>query len=461
MLDKDRTRADSRPRLVACLTVAAMLCSTVQAQSTRRVEQASQLQSAQQDSRLTPAQQATQVRPAQPMLQVSSTGEQRLRSLARVLETRSASVWTQKPAALPDAAATTPSDSAVPEPEVVVPPIATAEAPGLQAVRLSSAERVDIQSHVARVLGAQQPSSISVFPDVIRSVDGEHPPVMAALFVQTSGPLTYKPEKARFESTLMVGALPLPGSASRHLAEPIHFQVLESGVAEPEVAIIDKSGVPYRRVVIATSSVEGPFTVHVATDEHPRGVPAAFQVSPTLFVQPERKSIQGLGLEQTRLIVTSIGFANPGGRKVALEVDDSAHLDAGQLTLDESGSAVATLRSDGVGTATVTAKIPGVTAAHALVVFAFPWMTIASTLLGGVIGGAIRLGSKSGRSRRWPKTVAALLVSMLVGVLVFGMTVLGANVLPVEFSVRVGQVFAFVVSALGAYIGTSLLTRGD
>jgi hypothetical protein len=53
--------------------------------------------------------------------------------------------------------------------------------------------------------------------------------------------------------------------------------------------------------------------------------------------------------------------------------------------------------------------------------------------------------------------LVALLISVLLGVLVFALYVLGVNVLPVKFGVQVGDLLAFAAAALAGWLGTSVL----
>jgi hypothetical protein len=86
-----------------------------------------------------------------------------------------------------------------------------------------------------------------------------------------------------------------------------------------------------------------------------------------------------------------------------------------------------------------------------------PWRTIWFSLAGGLVGGLIRIAPGLRRGFRRDRAAVALLVAVLIGSLVFGLIVLGVNVLPVTFAVRVGYVFVAVVSAVGAWLGTAAL----
>ena len=83
--------------------------------------------------------------------------------------------------------------------------------------------------------------------------------------------------------------------------------------------------------------------------------------------------------------------------------------------------------------------------------FAFPWAALIAALTGGLAGGFIRHHLKLTR--------ADLIVSVLVGALVAALYAQGVNALGLELSARTGEILTFVIAALGAFGGTTLLAR--
>ena len=84
-----------------------------------------------------------------------------------------------------------------------------------------------------------------------------------------------------------------------------------------------------------------------------------------------------------------------------------------------------------------------------------PWAAGAACLAGGVAGGLLRQapGRRVGRARR----AAEVGLAVLCGVVVWGLSVLGVNLLGVALPEHGGEVLAFVVGALGAFAGVKLL----
>ena len=79
-------------------------------------------------------------------------------------------------------------------------------------------------------------------------------------------------------------------------------------------------------------------------------------------------------------------------------------------------------------------------------------------MLGGLLGAAASFLLSSAKPGSWARRIFG---SAIFGAIVFALYAVGVNVLPVEPKVTVGTVLVFAVSALGAFLGPSLLpTRG-
>ncbi|WP_309611207.1 hypothetical protein [Sphingomonas sp.] len=85
-----------------------------------------------------------------------------------------------------------------------------------------------------------------------------------------------------------------------------------------------------------------------------------------------------------------------------------------------------------------------------------PYLTLAASAVGGLIGGLIRLlpGLRRGSARRF---LVGIAVALIVCMLVFGLYAVGVNVLRVDPKVKRGAALVFVISAMGAYFGSGLL----
>jgi len=173
----------------------------------------------------------------------------------------------------------------------------------------------------------------------------------------------------------------------------------------------------------------------------------------TLTLSPAR--LQGWGLETGEVLIAAADGAAAAKATVVLSAT-LGELDPKQLTLDDNGQAHALLRSTSIGSATLNAASPPFAPAALSVVYEWPLRFLLAAGIGGLVGGIVRCGVKRGVA--WRRVGLELLVSLLTGLIVFALFVLGVNVIGFALPARGGEVLAFVVSALGAFLGSQLLT---
>lgn len=327
--------------------------------------------------------------------------------------------------------------------------------------------RVNLQANEERIannvlasqLGAAgQAQAIAPFPGLVRQMDQQEREVNLKPYVLAGHALAWAADAGEFVGDIRIGVADIISQVhGRRLSAPLVFEVVESGIARPAQVEIDRTSPPMATIRISSKAPADPFTLRVVSSFEPAGIPIQLQVEPTLFVSTERRTIQGMGFETTQVHVSSYGADKPQDTVVTLTADPSAYFAQSRLRLDAQGRAETTLRSDSGGSVSLSATAPGFASVPASVQVATPWRTLAFSVAGGLLGGLIRLLPQMRRGKSIRRWWIALLVSVLTGALVFGLMLLGVNVFPVEFAVRVGQVFVFVVSALGAWAGVAAL----
>jgi hypothetical protein len=172
----------------------------------------------------------------------------------------------------------------------------------------------------------------------------------------------------------------------------------------------------------------------------------------TLTLSPAR--LQGWGLETSELLIAAADGAT-AARATVLLAATQGEINPNQVTLDNNGQARAQLRSASIGTATINASWAPFAQASQSVDYEWPLRFLLAAGVGGVVGGVVRRGAKRGAS--WPRIGLELLVSVSTGLIVLALFVLGVNVLGFALPARGGEVLVFVVSALGAFLGSQLL----
>lgn len=312
------------------------------------------------------------------------------------------------------------------------------------------------QAVSATILAGASQDSVTVVPDIlrVRDVDGEVVDLKA--YVLAGRPLRYVESTSTYSASIKMGVFPVTeGSSSRKLSAPIVFEILDGGIAKEAIARVEQTSPPYVEVTLEFSSDPQPRSVRVSSPARRYGVAVPLTVQPSMQLIVERPEIQGYGLETSKIIVALTGVDKLAGHPVAFS-SAPGYIEMKSTTTDEKGHLTATLRSEGTGSSLVTATIPGVARATQDVVFTFPALTLIASLIGGLVGGTIRLLSANFKLTL-TQFFKDLFVAALIGGLVFGLYTVGVNTLPVQPTVAVGTILVIVISAVGAYLGNLAL----
>ena len=289
--------------------------------------------------------------------------------------------------------------------------------------------------------------SLVTLPGVLRQADEAGNVVQFKAFAIAGRPLVYDAASRVYRGTITLGVTNILPGDPVSLAAPVVFQILDADSAEPAETRFESTSPPFKTVQITLSAVR---PVQVLSALIPDGgVSISLRLNPMLSIEPGQDAIDGLGLEATPINISLLGVEHPGGRVVTLSTD-AGHLEPTRVQLDEQGNASVTLRSGSVGTAHIRATV-GADRAETTVRLNFPWVTLLASLLGGLAGGFVR---SRGLSKR-----RALAVAAVWGLIVFVCYAVGIKLLPFTPTVTVGVGVVFVVSALGALLGTGLLKR--
>jgi hypothetical protein len=128
-------------------------------------------------------------------------------------------------------------------------------------------------------------------------------------------------------------------------------------------------------------------------------------------------------------------------------------------TFDAVGRSRTTLRTDGVGEVVVKAEYPSYAPGEDNVTVIWPLFTLGAASLGGLVGGVLRLAPRVPNRISALKFAIGLFTAVLLGVVVFALYVVGVKVLPVDFGVQTGDIFAFACAALAGWLGTGVLPQ--
>jgi hypothetical protein len=325
-------------------------------------------------------------------------------------------------------------------------------------VRLPPQQETAAREVVAEQVAAAalvEAGTVQSFEGVVRQVTDADVEVQLKPYVLVGEPLKFVEDAGWFAGSVAIGVADLiGGSGQGKLSAPLLFQVLETR----EQKSLDHVSPPYEYIDVSTEAAGRPVTLRIASNFSREGIAVTIPVEPTLLVEIDNDNLRGLGIQTTRVTVRAVGGTETPTGTVSLSAR-GAFLDDDAPEFDPQGLAHAELRSDSPGRVVVRATATGYTAGAMPVTILWPWQTLTATLVGGVIGGFLRLGSRIRRNTNWLHFVIGLIIAALTGVLVFALYVLGVKLLPVTFGVEVGDLFAFAAAALGGWLGTGVLPK--
>jgi hypothetical protein len=348
------------------------------------------------------------------------------------------------------------------EPNPAPPAPAPSPAPAkVELVKTTASDEALLQRAIAGH-GSLQPalssqgSSLITLPGVVRMAETEGAPLQLKPFILVSQPLQ-RDSNGQFTGELLIGVSEIADSDEvRRLPTPLLFEIAGAVRSVPERVLLDTTSPPFRRVRVWLNAAQGAAAkLLILSLLDKQGTSIVLPVAGELDLDTASGSIEGWGLETTKI---QIALSNPGdavNRRVSLHVEPSGYLDNSMLKLDEDGSGEAELRSDGIGTARIRATSAGLAPATATIVYRLPVRTLGASMAGGLLGALVSLMTAPQRRK---KPAIRLIGASLFGVMVFALYVVGINILPLQPKVTVGAALVFAVSALAAWLGPTIST---
>jgi hypothetical protein len=376
-----------------------------------------------------------------------------------------------------------PPESAEPPPGVAEPAPAPAEAAAAEAatpvvgdviprphrgqllyVRLDPPAEQVAQTLLAEQVAAvdtQSAGTLKSFQGAVRQLAEDHQEVQLKSYVLVGQPLQYDPASKLSVGTVLVGVADLFGEGGpRSLTVPLQFEVLESALVDPHQVALQVTSPPYQSIRVTSRVIGQPVTLRIASNFSLEGVSVQVPVEPTLIVDVDGDTLRAFGMQTAKITVSAIGGNTKPQGTVSLSAPRAFLPDPAPPAFDEQGIARATMRTDSPGEIVVTAVAAGYSPGTSLPVkVIWPWPTLVATSAGGFIGGFVRLAGRVRKGMNVGRFIVGLVVSIFVGVIVFALYVVGVKLLPVSFSVEIGDVFAFAAASLAGWLGTGVLPQ--
>lgn len=333
-------------------------------------------------------------------------------------------------------------------------------------VQMNSQQLADMRTAIWRQLmespgvdlnpSPTSPDDIAVLPGVvrIRSDDGVTQTEFSVYAIVRQA-LRFNSDSNRFEGSIIVRAVESGHFATfESLPTPIVFQIAGAESDPSELRTIDSSYVTFN---VFANKPGDKQTVHIVTNLGVEAFPLDIPVQrPLLTLTSQEQVLNGWGLETIEVKVTSSSGKHSSGQLVMLQLTSGdGAISPSATKLDSSGTASFRIRSAGTGWAELVATGQHFAPSNNVhLQYVFPIGTLMAAIVGGLGGGFLRRRDNPTRRRQISSNHIAGVVS---GFICFALFVLGVNVTGYPLPGKAGEVLVFVVSAVGALLGTAAL----
>lgn len=278
------------------------------------------------------------------------------------------------------------------------------------------------------------------------------------------GGLRFRPDQDIFVGTLQVGLENTlnPGSSASLGRNVQMLLTAAADTVSPGSVTFNHTNLPFRAIEITARRPGDVIAVRIRPEFDPDGLELEIPVQrPNLQLTVSPQRIQGLGLE-TADVTVSLPSGFGGGPVSVLLTSDGTRPEPSLLTVEDGGTAVASIRSRGLGDVVVTASTDVLAPATASVAFIPPWGFGLAAAAGGLLGAFVRyfMPLMGSRKKPQPRDLAIqVVVGVLAGLLTATAYAVGLNFLEVSPSAVVGEALVFTLAALGALASATLFAQ--
>lgn len=250
-------------------------------------------------------------------------------------------------------------------------------------------------------------------------------------------------------------AIEVGGEASDY--EPPRWEVPKAGLPSTDVQITVAGARPGDSIqlkVAATSSAQ-----QVALEEATAAITMPLSGEP-MVVRPAHQSVQGWGLENAELTITT--SPSTPAQRLQVSVTSARGMTRAQtIPIDSLGQAIARIRSGTPGRDTIWVNLENRYMRFALVDHQAPWFFLLFAVGGGLVGSFLRtLGRPAGQSKHPGRSFfIQQVIGVLCGIVFMGLYHVGFPVLPAIATGQSGGILTGVIAAVGAFLGRDRLAK--
>ncbi|HJS53415.1 MAG TPA: hypothetical protein VJ765_02695 [Chitinophagaceae bacterium] len=297
---------------------------------------------------------------------------------------------------------------------------------------------------------------LQVIPELyVNPMGGQSEATAYRIVFTLQQPFTYSYSLNKFIARLAFLLISESGDYSR-VIDPVKIEVRsdEIDLIKPKSSFeINHLSLPSYDLELEADKLNDSVTLKVLTVSNIAGYPTHLKVEPGLEISSNRKTLQGLGVQEIPITVRFVGSSSSDSVTVSFSPEKGT-IKPISLNMSYNRSATVTLRSEGTGKSKITAIANSYESNELNFIFIFPWPFLLFAILGGLAGSYIKPDAKSGKRNF---TVKKILVGIITGIIGAGAYYfLGINLLGLSFGAAFNEIAVFIISALFAYAGLSI-----
>jgi hypothetical protein len=269
-------------------------------------------------------------------------------------------------------------------------------------------------------------------------------------------PMRFDPASKDFRGSLSILFQETGQTATRNLAVPIQVEVkpTQADRVSPTSLAFDHTSLPTQAVEVVSGNPQDFVEVRFITATNTTGYAAQLPVEPSLTIGQGQTRLQAYGIETTTLVVTRrpLGTAKPPIFNV---VTTGGYVNPATLDL-QSGQALVSIRSSGVGKRVVQVIGPGYRTVEAELEYVFPWAFLIATVVGTCLGSLIRILQR----RNW--NLRFFILRLLIGFFVVcAWVILGLNLMNFALPPYYNEGVAFTLGGLASWVYSTRKPKGN
>ena len=299
---------------------------------------------------------------------------------------------------------------------------------------------------------------IKVIPEIhVDPYPGQTEPCVYRIFFSLEQPLQYNDTLKKF-SGLLGFFLAIDTANNTPLTHPVDIEVTSSEVLSinPESLKIYHLNIPSTKIQLIADRVRDSAAIKVITEANPDGYTTYLKVTPRLVISTNQITMAGLGIQKIPVDVMFEGSSSSDSVTVNFSTQRGT-VTPNSVFVHYNTPTTVYLRSDGIGTSTLSAVSTFGNSNELIFVYTFPWLFLLAAIAGGLIGSFAKyLLSAENKQSVTKSLVGGILTGIIGAVAYYG---LGLNLLGVNISAGLNTLAVFALSALCAYFGITLLKQ--